>query len=74
MKEETSDELLVGQRHIDGITGAIVFGREDSMRVRDGSDAGIGDGDTVGITAEVVYGIAKAVESLFDEGAPVFEI
>ena len=74
MEKEASDEFLVFQSHIDGIACAIVPGREDSMGLRDRSDAGICDGDAVGITAEIVDGIAETIEGLFDERAPVLKI
>ena len=74
MKEEASDELLIRKGNIDQLTWSVISGGENSCVGRNRWYAGIGDGDTVGITAEVVYGIAEAVESLFDEGTPVFEI
>ena len=75
MHQEPADELLVGKSHLlAGITILVVTIPEGNGIVRDLQDPGIGDRHTVGVAAKIIDGITKAVEGLFDVGAPVGSI
>lgn len=72
MQKETTNELLVFQRDLPpGTTGNPAPGREGSLCLRYRKDPAVGDGNLMCIASQILNGIAKAVEGLFDERAPV---
>ena len=75
MHQETADEFRVFQR--DPAPGVPRFpspGGEGNVRFRDGQDPAVGDGDLMGVTAEILNGVSKAVEGFFYVGAPILEV
>ena len=75
MQEEAADELPFreGDRTF-RITGAFAPCGEGNGGIGNGKDAAVGDGDPVGIAAEVVDGVAETVEGLLDVRAPVLMV
>ena len=72
MRQEPADELMVGKRHFfASVTIPVITIPEGNGIICDLQDPCIGNRHTVGVTAKIVDGIAKAVEGLFDVGAPV---
>lgn len=74
MQKEAPDEFFIGESHHRIPVRAVVPVRKRGMSLRNGTDAGIGDGDAVGVTAKIFNGVAEAVKSLLDEGAPVLVV
>ena len=74
MLKKTSYELLVGHCYGTGFTGTVILGIEGHLRIRNTHYTAVRNGYTVGITAKVINGISKAVESLLDVGAPVLAV
>ena len=72
MQEEPPDELAAAYGN-----GAFWIPRlqapcrKGDLRFRNGKDTAVGDGDLMGIPAQVLDGVAEAVEGLPDERAPV---
>lgn len=71
MQQETANEFYVRESHFRGFVCTVVPVREGGVGLRDRTDPGIGDSDTIRIAAKIFDGVAHAVEGLFDEGAPV---
>lgn len=72
MQQEPANELLVGKSHLlADITILVVTIPEGNGIIRDLQDPCIGDRHTMSVAAKIVDGIAKAVEGLFDVGAPI---
>ena len=75
MHQEPADELIMGDSHLfSGIAIPVVAIPEGNGMVRDLKDAGIRDGDTMGVATKVIDGIAEAVEGFLDVGAPVSSV
>jgi hypothetical protein len=69
VQEESADELDRGK-----LTGLVVAGAEDDVVVVDAEDAVIGDGDAVGVEAEVAKEGIWLLEGSLGEDDPVFAI
>jgi len=75
MHQEPADELIMGDSHLfSGIAIPVVAIPEGNGMVRDLKDAGIRDGDTMGVATKVIDGIAEAVEGFLEVGAPVSSV
>ena len=57
-----------------GVTGIKATGRKSHLIIIHGKDAAVGDGNLMGIPAEIFNRIAEAVKSLLCVGAPVYII
>ena len=57
-----------------GVTGIKATGRKSHLIITHGKDAAVGDGNLMGIPAEIFNRITEAVKSLLYVGAPVYII
>lgn len=72
MHEEAPDELLDAQgHHPSGVACFFAPGRKGDRCPGDFHNAAVGDGDLMCVAPKVLDGIAKTVEGLLDERAPV---
>ncbi len=75
MHQEPPDKLFVAESDLPfGVTGFPAPRREDNLFLCDGKDPVVGDSNPVSISSQILDGIAKAVEGLFNIRAPVFFI
>ena len=75
MHKEAADELRAGDGDLPfGIAGLPAPGREGNGIPSQGEDPAVGDGDLMGVTAEVFDGVPKTVKSFFYVRAPVLKI
>lgn len=75
MQEEAPDELAAA--YGDGASWVARLQapcRKGDLRFRNGKDMAVGDGDLMGIPAQVLDGVAEAVEGLLDKEAPVLAV
>ena len=59
MQQETPNEFLVGESHFRGLVCTVVPVRKGGVGLRDGTDPGVGDSDTIGIAAKIFDAKAK---------------
>ena len=72
MHQETADEFRVLQcDRPPGFSRLPAPCREGGVRPRDGQDPAVGDGDLMGVTAQVLDGVAETVEGFLYVRAPV---
>lgn len=75
MHQVAADEFCMFQGDIPARpTRLTAPGGEDNLLFINRNNAAVGDGDLMGIPAEVFHGIAKSVEGFFDVGTPVLFI
>ena len=75
MHQIAADELCIFQGdHPARLTGLSAPGGKGNLLFIDRYNTAVGDGDFMGIPAEIFHGIAKSIESFFDVGAPVLLI
>ena len=72
VEQEASDELVGRQAHdLDGAAVAIVLPGEGDMIVIAGSDAAVGDGDAMGVAAEIGENLRRSAERLLGVDDPI---
>ena len=72
MHRETADKFRVFQRDLPpGIPRFLAPCREGDVRFRDGQDPAVGDGDLMGVTAEILDGVSETIKGFLDVRAPV---
>ena len=75
MHQKTADEFRVFQRDLPSwVPRFPAPGREGDVHFRDGQDPAVGDGDLMGVTAEIFDGVPKTVKGFFDVRAPVLTV
>lgn len=75
MHQIAADELCIFQGNDPArLTGLFAPGGKGDLLFINRYNAAVGDGDFMGIPAEIFNGIAKSVEGFFDVGTPVFSI
>ena len=70
MHQESAKEFHRGESNQLGGSGFVILCRKGHLGVCHGLDAGVTDGDAVGVPAKVIKGIAEAVEGFLDIGDP----
>lgn len=72
--QEPADEFFMSDGDIFHTTCAVVFSSESNRVFGNIFDPCIRDRDPVGIAAEIIDGISKAVEGFLNKGTPVFPV
>ena len=72
--QEPADELFMSDGDIFHTTCAVVFSSESNRVFGNIFDPCIRDRNPVGIAAEIIDGISKAVEGFLNKGTPVFPV
>ena len=73
MHQETVDKLLMAESDLAfWITRLLSTRGKRNLCFRNRKDPVVGDGHPVGVTPQILNGVAKAVEGFFDVRAPVF--
>lgn len=75
MQKKPAYELLIADCDLPfGVAWLFASGRKDSLCFGYGQNAAVGNGNLMGIPAQIFNCIAKSVKSLFDIGAPVHQV
>ena len=70
MHKETAQEFNMWQGDLFVFACFVVFCCKGYMGICNGFNTRVTDGNTVGVPAEIINGIAKAVKGFFDVGNP----
>lgn len=71
MHHKTTNEFHAGDGNHFLLLAFVIFGAKSNVFFINGKDSGIGDGNAIGIAAEIFNGISVSVEGLFNLGIPI---